>query len=228
MLYVKVSVRLAIARQDLPLPYQAQNTIMDVITIVFNWRYTVNKAITIGLIGLMLFLGIQAAKETPAGELADYVSFTGTIAELRDDSILVHEAGNEENAMIFGMTKDTLLLDERSRDSLDADGFEIGQEITAYYREDAPMALSYPALMNPDVLIRRSSEDRGFVHVAAFDDTLTSSDGKLKIVLGAGMELCDRNGKPVTSLAGKNLVVFYADSTRSIPAQTTPEKIIVF
>ena len=186
-----------------------------------------NKAITVGLIGLMLFLGIQATKEGPPAELVDYLSFTGTITEVREDAVLVNEAGEKENAMVFGIAGNTLLLDESRRDSLDADELEVGQEITAYYRADAPMALSYPAFMNPDVLIRRSPEDLGFIHVAAFDNTLTSSDGRLKIVLGAGMTLLDRNGKPVTSLTNKSLVVFYANSTRSIPAQTTPEKIIV-
>ncbi len=187
-----------------------------------------NKAITIGLVGLMLFLGIQAAQEEPVGEMVDYLSFTGTITEVRADAILVKEKADEENAMLFGIAGDILLLDQGTRAAVDADVLEVGQEVTAFYRADAPMALSYPAFMNPDVLIHHSSEDVGFVHVATFDDTLTSSDGQLKIVLGAGMTLVDRHGKPVTSLANKNLVVFYTTSTRSIPAQTTPDTIIVF
>jgi hypothetical protein len=75
--------------------------------------------------------------------------------------------------------------------------------------------------------VLHSCEDVGFVHVATFDDTLTSSDGLLKITLGSGMTLVDRQGQPVTSLSNQTLVVFYSTSTRSIPAQAKPEKIIV-
>ena len=187
-----------------------------------------NKAITIGLIGLMILLGLQATKEAPGVELVEYLSFTGTITDLRDGEILVRDDQNAENEMIFVLTEETLLLDESEQAKLGADKLEEGQVVTAYYPADLPMALSYPARLGPSVLVRRSPEGLGFIHVATFDDTLTSSDGSLKIRLGAGMTLSARAGKPVTSLANRNLVVFYAESTRSIPAQTTPETIIVF
>lgn len=189
-----------------------------------------NKAITIGLIGLLLFFGIQHGQQDTIleeTEVVDYLSFTGTITEVRENSILVQEKENEENFMVFNTTEHVLLLDDSTKDTINADSFEVGQEVTAFYPENAPMALSFPAIMTPDVLVRHSSEQAGFVHVATFDETLTSSDGQLKIILGAGMSLVDRDNKPVASLAHKTLVVFYTTSTRSIPAQTTPQKIIV-
>lgn len=189
-----------------------------------------NKAITIGLIGLLLFFGIQHGQQEQSleeTEMVDYLSFTGTITEVRENSVLVQEKANEENLMVFNISESVLLLDDSTKEAADAGSFEVGQEVTAFYPENAPMALSFPAIMTPDVLVRRSDQQVGFVHVATFDETLTSSDGQLKIILGAGMSLVDRDNKPVASLAHKTLVVFYTTSTRSIPAQTTPQKIIV-
>jgi len=55
-----------------------------------------------------------------------------------------------------------------------------------------------------------------------------SSDGQLQIDLSVETSVTDLKGKPVTGLAGKRLVVFYTTSTKSIPARTVPERIIVF
>ncbi len=187
-----------------------------------------NRAITIGLLGLMLFLGIQQGQQdATVEEMVDYLSFTGTITEVREDEILVQEKTNEDNFIVFKTVENVLLLDDGTKDPIETDSLDVGREVTAYYPEDRPMALSFPAIMTPDVLVLHSCEDVGFVHVATFDDTLTSSDGLLKITLGSGMTLVDRQGQPVTSLSNQTLVVFYSTSTRSIPAQAKPEKIIV-
>jgi hypothetical protein len=198
------------------------------LTIVITMEVIMNKAITIGLLGLILFFGLQHNKQDKTvEEMVDYLSFTGTITEVRDGAVLVQEETNEENFMVFNISEQVLLLEDATQNTVGSDSFAVGQKITAYYLENTPMALSFPAIMTPDVLLLHSGEDVGFVHVATFDETLTSSDGMLKIVLGSGMTLVDAQGKQVTNLAYETLVVFYTTSTRSIPAQTTPKKIIV-
>lgn len=188
-----------------------------------------NKAITIGLIGLLLFLGIQHGKQDKGldEQVVDYLNFSGTITEVREGSVLVQDKTKEDNSMVLNLSEEVLLLDDATKNVVEMDSFEVGQGITAYYPKNAPMALSMPPIMTPDVIVVNSREDVGFVHVATFDETLTSSDGQLKIILGSGMTLVDRYGQSVTTLANKTLVVFYTASTRSVPAQTTPQKIIV-
>ena len=72
-------------------------------------------------------------------------------------------------------------------------------------------------------------EQRGLqVKVDWFGWNLVSSDRSLKINPSAETVIMTQNGLPYSgSLARKNLIVFYSASTRSIPAQTTPEEIIV-
>ena len=123
-----------------------------------------NKAITIGLIGLMLFFGIQHTKQSKTmEEMVDYLSFTGTITEVRDGAVLVQEKTNEENFMVFNVSEQVLLIENATRDTIEPDSFAVGQKVTAYYPENAPMALSFPAIMTPDVLLLHSGEDVGFI-----------------------------------------------------------------
>lgn len=190
-----------------------------------------NKAITIGLIGLLLIFGLQHGKQetveqlSDPGEIVQHLQFSGTIKEVLDNqSILVQDSTNEDNYMIFHLNN-VLLLDGETQETL-TEEFVPGQKITAYYPENTPMLLSFPGQLTPQVIVL-DAEDNGFVHVAAFDETLTSSDGNLKLKLSVDTVIVNTEGEPVTSLANKTLVVFYTTSTRSIPAQTTPEKIIV-
>ncbi len=198
-----------------------------------------NKAITIGLIGLLVLFGVQQNKQkqeqgildVERQEVRDYLHFPGIITGVRDDgyvyAVLTEDRDNEDNSIVFYISEDVIILDDTSQAAVEQDQLAMGTRITAYYPENTPVALSMPPQMTPEVIVINSKEDVGFVHVATFDGDLISSDGQLKLNLSTDTVITDAQGKPVTGIAGKTLVVFYTASTRSIPAQTTPEKIIV-
>ena len=195
-----------------------------------------NKAITIGLLGLLLLFTLQGQQEEvddhalvvePA---VNYLSFAGTITDIRGDegqrAILVQDENNADNSIVFNLSDDVLLLDANSREVLKAE-FAEGQRVTAYYPENTPTTLSLPPITTPKVIVLNSEVIPGFVHMATFDETLTSSDGQLKLNISTKTKVTDGKGNPVTTLANRDLVVFYTTSTKSIPAQTTPERIFV-
>lgn len=195
-----------------------------------------NKAITIGLLGLLVFFTLQGQQGKVDDQAlvvepaVNYLSFAGTITDIRGDegqrAILVQDENNADNSIVFNLSDDVLLLDANSHEVL-KDGFAVGQEVTAYYPENTPMALSLPPITTPKVIVLNSEVVPGFIHVATFDETLTSSDGQLKLNISTKTKVTDGEGNPVTTLANRELVVFYTISTRSIPAQTTPERIFV-
>jgi hypothetical protein len=195
-----------------------------------------NKAITIGLLGLLVFFTLQGQQAKVDDQalvvepVVNYLSFAGTITDIRGDeeqrAISVQDENNTDNSIVFNLSDDVLLLDANSREVL-KDGFAVGQKVTAYYPENTPMALSLPPITTPKVIVLNSEVVPGFVHVATFDETLTSSDGQLKLNISTKTKVTDVEGNPVTTLANRDLVVFYTISTRSIPAQTTPERIFV-
>lgn len=201
-----------------------------------------NKILTYGLVGLLIVFGAYAVTkdkniDEPNAVLDElntfeYLNFNGTIKEVLDHkelpSLIVESKDNPDNVIVFHISELVVLLDQETQEFIAAHDFKVGQEITAYYPENTPMALSMPPQLTPKVIVANSKEYSGSVHVGTFDENLVSIDGFLKIKLNAEVKVVDLNGKETSEdLRNKDLVVFYGAATRSIPAQTTPDKIIV-
>ena len=61
-----------------------------------------------------------------------------------------------------------------------------------------------------------------------FDENLTSADQSLKLNIGPMTDVVTLNGQQYTcSPENTELLVYYTNTTFSIPAQTTPQKIVV-
>jgi hypothetical protein len=66
------------------------------------------------------------------------------------------------------------------------------------------------------------------VKVDYFNSQLKSSDSRLKLNISPYTPIVLTNGQAFSkNPANRNLIVIYGPSTKSIPAQTTPYKIIV-
>jgi len=102
---------------------------------------------------------------------------------------------------------------------------ELGDTITGFYVMEPFMAAIYPPQFNTSVIL---NQDVISITVDRFDDDLISYDGFLRLNIGEETEIILQDGEPFDcELAHRKLVVLYDISTRSIPAQTTPTKIIV-
>ena len=61
-----------------------------------------------------------------------------------------------------------------------------------------------------------------------FNNRLEAVNNSLKLNVGRGTDVVTPNGQRFTcNLRNRLLIVFYGATTRSIPPQTTPDKIIV-
>ena len=101
-----------------------------------------------------------------------------------------------------------------------------GNMVTAYYDASLPVPLIYPPRYRA-VVISRTSRDY-FVKVASFDENLVSSDGTLRLNIAPQTAvLLPNNQRYLGALENRDLVVLYRNSTKSIPALTTPSKVIV-
>ena len=66
------------------------------------------------------------------------------------------------------------------------------------------------------------------VKVDYFDSDLVSSDGKLKLNIAPTTQVVLENDQSFTKIPkNRDLIVVYGASTKSIPAQTVPYKVIV-
>ncbi len=103
----------------------------------------------------------------------------------------------------------------------------IGMHVTAFYDANLPVPLIYPPQYQA-MFIGRT--ERGVnVMVDHFNEDLVSDKNPLKLNVAPTTRVTTANGQPYTCSLGNNLLmVYYSATTRSIPPQTTPDRIIVF
>ncbi len=103
---------------------------------------------------------------------------------------------------------------------------KIGDLVVGYYDANAPVPLIYPPQYRA-LIVAQLTLDRN-IKVDFFNEQLISSDGMLKLNIFPSTKIIQENGQIFTgNLANRNLIVTYGPVTRSIPAQTTPYKVIV-
>ena len=101
-----------------------------------------------------------------------------------------------------------------------------GMRVAAFYDTNLPVPAVYPPQYRAELVtsLRRGQQ----VLLDYFDDELTSADGSLKLNIGPMTNVMTLNGQQYTcSPENTELLVYYTASTFSIPAQTTPQKVIV-
>ncbi len=161
-----------------------------------------------------------------------YYSFTGTVNEIEktDDVITKIYLENEEGLPAHFMLNE---------DTYYGDGVKIekGSKITGYYESGRPMILIYPPQYTVDIVLPVYKD--GFVKADKFDSDLLSKDKQLKLNISEETKIVWENNTEInwikqptleeleTVLSNRKMIVYYDFTTKSIPAQTTPNRIIV-
>lgn len=102
----------------------------------------------------------------------------------------------------------------------------VGDRVTGYYDSNAPVPFIYPPQYRALVMVKDSPHQN--VKVDYFDSELESSDGRLRLNISPYTQIVLTNGQLFSrSPANRDLIVIYGPATKSIPAQTTPYRIIV-
>ncbi|ADC50055.1 hypothetical protein BpOF4_10000 [Alkalihalophilus pseudofirmus OF4] len=159
-------------------------------------------------------------------EQPKFFSITGTIENLEErDGVFYYSIneGQDETSYLV-VSSNTAVFENTGNVS----ELEVGDKISAYTYANKPMPLIYPPQYSPEVVIVETDAMRSAV-VGTFNDELMDETLSLKLNVSEETELSSLTEKDVgiENLAGQDLLVFYSITTKSIPAQTTPERIIV-
>lgn len=177
-------------------------------------------------------VAISTEKAEEAVEASNFVKFSGVITDITNDknqvALTVVTEEDEPTTTIFTLDNNVLLLNGTNAEAVKKESFQVGQKIDAYYDKNKPMILIYPARITPEILIVQDKEKVSFSKVSKFDQDMISLDGELKLNISTETEILNENGEVITKkdLEGKELIVFYNITTKSIPAQTVPTKIV--
>jgi len=155
-------------------------------------------------------------------------SVTGTIVDLVPARLGSRRANGcvlfvtledmDGNTVNFVLTPSTYVLD--------FDTLSVGMLCTFWYFMDMPMPLIYPPQYN--AVVAAQEKNGRNVNVGYYSNSLVNEDQTLQLNLDGTVDVRTTNNQYFQgSPENHNLVVVYGSSTRSIPAQTTPSRIVV-
>lgn len=161
--------------------------------------------------------------------MENFKSFHGTITMINDfwtnasgEGLgcykLMSVEDEQGNLVNFVVAPSTYFLDHVT--------VSVGDRVTGFYDGNAPVPLIYPPQYRAIVMAIDNPYQN--VKVDFFNNQLVSSDNMLKLNIGPHTQILLENDQLFNRNPGnRNLIVVYGPTTRSIPAQTTPYKIIV-
>ena len=182
-----------------------------------------------------LLLGtVTAYAEQPVTEGTEQVEKADTFIQHRGNITAVEQrenaklftVGQNDNVFNFYVDDKTLIFDEHGNEA----ELKIGDTISLSIYADQPMILIYPPQYTPPVVIVEKDDTASSVKVAQFDEKFVSDDGTLKLNLNEESVILNTKGEkmPAKDMKNYSAIVFYGPTTKSIPAQTEPEKIVLF
>ncbi|MBP3361562.1 MAG: copper amine oxidase N-terminal domain-containing protein [Clostridia bacterium] len=198
------------------------------------------KLITLFIAGAMLLpIGGALANETPGDNEntpaviqqethSAFVTFTGKITAVEEDMYKAETEDGEE----FLINKNYLQLSITNEG--DMTEIAAGDQVTIYVRENTPTVLSLPAQYSPTVIVKNTEA----VSAVDVDKYIKSGENDFGDYVNQAESLAIHvnDDTPVIKLTketfdgnldGYDLIVVYEMTTRSLPAQTTPTRIIV-
>lgn len=171
------------------------------------------------------------------GPYASYAVNQATVVEIGDEMIQtttdVNAADDFENTINFVPTQDTLVYDSQGN-KLSLSDLKKGDLITVYTGIYTPTPMIMPPQFQAEIIIieNASAEKPCFTWADTFimdgEGMLTGAGETLTLTIDDSVNVVDRDdAETKVALENMDLLVFYDSSTRSIPAQTTPLKVVV-
>lgn len=161
--------------------------------------------------------------------MTNFYSFHGTVMEISD--FLTGQNGESEGCYKLFTVENELgaiinFVVSPTTYFVDHEMIVVGDRLTGYYDGDAPALLIYPPQYQALVMVKDNPNQN--VKVNYFNNQLVSSDGQLQLNLSPFTQIIVTNGQLFSRYpANRDLIVIYGPTTRSIPAQTRPYRIIV-
>lgn len=167
--------------------------------------------------------------------MPSYISNTVTVTEAGEGRIATtlnkEDAENPENTINYTIQEDTLVFNSKG-EKKEVKDIEKGADITVFTGSYTPAPLIMPPQYQADVIIINDAEQVSFVDVDTYlagTEYLVNAANTLAINIDKETKIVDKDEKSFTgeTLENNDLIVFYGASTRSIPAQTVPSKVVV-
>lgn len=184
---------------------------------------------------IMVLNGEETDAAAPV-ETASYISVDVTVVKTDSDvdgiiktTTDVNNKDDQNNTVNLKITDDTLVYDNLGNKKALSD-LTAGSKITVFTGSYEPTPLILPVQYTANVIIINGDKE-GNVNADTYladEEGYTNVANALKIATADDTKIVDKDEKEYKGDLDKNdLIVFYGASTKSIPAQTTPTKVVV-
>lgn len=154
----------------------------------------------------------------------DYTTFVpviGTILNITrgNDCCSQRMSLRTENGIVnFIVGPETLVIDSRQ--------LRAGMQVAAFYDSSLPVPLIFPPQFTAQIVTVLGRKEQ--VMLNFFDSNLVAGDRSLQLNLAENTAMETVNGQRFTCNPGNHtMLVYYTVTTRSIPPQTTPRRIVI-
>ncbi len=149
------------------------------------------------------------------------VPVTGTIINVSNESGCCSKniSLRTPNGIVnFIVSADTLIIDSRQ--------LRIGLIVAAFYDKTLPVPLIFPPRYQAQLVTAIAGNEQ--IMLNFFDRNLRAADNSLQLNISGQTIVRTSNGQNANcNLGNRTLLVYYTNTTRSIPPQTTPRQVIV-
>lgn len=152
---------------------------------------------------------------------SDWVPVTGMILSISGEGdccsqTMTLRTGN--GIVNFTVEPTTQVIDSRQ--------LRPGMRVAAFYDSRLPVPLIFPPQYRAQLITLLGRNEQ--VVIGTFDEDLLAEDRSLQLNVARGTVVKTVNGQNFPcSLANRTLLVYYSATTRSLPPQTTPRKLVV-
>lgn len=140
------------------------------------------------------------------------------------------EITNDTGGMVFHMKKTVFVVDQGASKLLSLDAIKKGMKITVVLDKMAPMTMSLPGQTSGAVGVVITSE-MGSIDLSIYNGDLVNLDNTVKLNIHSTTQIVHEKGLKMIfgaeDLKGAECLVLYSVATFSIPAQTTPEFVVI-
>lgn len=154
----------------------------------------------------------------------DYTAFVpviGTVINITggNDCCSQRMSLRVENGIVnFIVNPETLVIDNRQ--------LRPGMRVAAFYDSFLPVPLIFPPQYTAQIVTTLNRNEQ--IMLNFFDRNLVAADNALQLNVAGNTNIETANGQNFTCTPGnRTLLVYYTVTTRSLPPQTTPRKIVV-
>ncbi len=183
--------------------------------------------------GIMLIN--ETAETNPVEVAKGYTTKTGKITAItaettEEGEFLTITTGEGIDGIVFTTSASTVVYDAKDGSVKTAKDLTEGMEITAVMPANSIMTMSIPP-MTPSAMGFVINAEGTSVMVGKFNDELVNEENKLALNISEETSIVSITGtKQVLTaedIKGNDCLVIYGATTKSIPAQTSPIKVVI-